>query len=368
MRATEGTHRLRKWPRAGALVALLLLIATMLPAGALAATPDWEAGYGTDSSAISQPPSGASSSAVSAGKKVGFFEWLRNNGPSNISQLFLTATTTPAAPVAGATWAIKDSDGNPIRSGSCPTATPLNCSFGALNTTHTVYVVVAFTTSANLADGATQGVRFEFNTTGRPPGNNNSHGDFLPLLDSVGISKNGDAAGDFNIDQQTFTVADNQKVNGQNRQATSVTFSGGLVGAAVGDSPSLDEAPCEGLPLPPDFPPWFTCSLLTPLTSVIEVGNGKTFQNANNTPGIKVLISFSQSPNQLNGADPFVYHYWETQELNNDGDPVTIAHAELITVACEYDSGNLPVNHTPCLTVGNKNVTVWVFHNGPMRT
>lgn len=354
MRATEGNHRLHIRPRAGALIALLMLIATALPAGALAATPDWEAGYGTDSSAISQPTSGASSSAVSAGKKVGFFEWLRNNGPSNISQLFLTATTTPAAPVAGATWAIKDRDGNPIRSGSCPTATPLNCSFGALNATHTVYVVVAFTTSANLADGATQGVRFEFNTTGRPPGSNNSHGDFLPHLDSVGISKNGDAAGDFNIDAQTFTVADNQKLTGKNPQATSVTFSGVLVGAAVGDSPNLI-TPCLDADLPPDFPEWFSCSLLTSLTSVIEVGNGKTFQNANGGPGIKVLISFSNAPNQLNGDTPFVYH-------------VGAGGAELITVPCVYGAGNLPTNVIPCLTVGTKNVTVWVFQNGPMRT
>jgi hypothetical protein len=354
MRATEGNHRLLIWPRAGALAALLLLIATLLPAGALAAPPDWTVGHGTDSFADPQPDSGASSSFVSAGKKVGFFEWLRNDGTSNISQLFLTATTTTAAPVASASWVIKDSDGNPIRSGTCPTATPLNCSFGALNPTQTVYVVVAFTTSASLSDGASQAVRFEFNTTGRPPGKNSSHGDFITLSDSVGISKNGDAAGDFNIDAQTFTVADNQKVTGNNAQATSVTFSGVLVGAAVGDSPNLT-TPCDDATLPADFPDWFSCSLLTSLTSVIEVGNGKTFQNASGGPGIKVLISFSNAPNQLNGDTPFVYH-------------VSASGAELITELCVFDSGNLPVNDTPCLVVGNKNVTVWVFQNGPMRS
>ena len=354
MRATEGNHRLRIRPRAGALIALLLLSASLLPTGALAATPDWTVGHGTDSSANPQPDSGASSSSVSAGKTVGFFEWLRNDGTSNISQLYLTATTTPAATVAGASWAIKDSSGGLIRSGTCPTATPLACSFGALNPTQTVYAVVAFTTPASLADGASQSVLFEFNTTGRPPGRNNSHGDAKQLLDAVGISKNGDAAGDFNIDQQSFTVADNQKVTGKNPQATSVTFSGGLVGAAVGDSPSLT-TPCDDATLPPDFPSWFSCSLLTSLTSVIEVGNGKTFQNANGGPGIKVLIVFSQSPNQLSGATPFVYH-------------VSASGPELITQDCVYGSGNLPTNTTSCLTVGNKIVTVWVFHNGPMRT
>jgi hypothetical protein len=160
--------------------------------------------------------------------------------------------------------------------------------------------------------------------------------------------------GDFNIDAQTFTVADNQKVTGNNAQATSVTFSGGLVGAAVGDSPNL-ETPCNDATLPPDFPDWFSCSLLTSLTSVIEVGNGKTFQNASGGPGIKVLISFSNAPNQLNGDNPFVYH-------------VSASGAELITETCVFGSGNVPTNDNPCLTVGNKNVTVWLFHNGPMRT
>lgn len=357
MRAIEGNHGARRWPRAGALVALLLIIAAMLPVGALAATPaGWVAGFGTDSSAATQPSSGASSSFVAAGKRVGFFEWLRNDGPSNIAQLFLTeGITAPSAPVAGASWIIKNSSGGEIRHGTCPTATPLNCSFGALNATQTVYVVVALTTSANLADGASLGVDFLWNTTGKPPGKNNSHGDSLPWADDIAISKNGDASGDFNIDQPTFTVEDNQKVTGKNAQATSVTFSGGLVGAAVGDSPDLVQAPCDDATLPADFPDWFSCSLLTSLTSVIEVGNGKTFTNASGGPGIKVLISFNQSPHQLGDANPFVYH-------------VSATGPELITETCDFGTGNLPLNHTSCLTVGNKNVTVWVFHNGPMRS
>jgi hypothetical protein len=47
---------------------------------------------------------------------------------------------------------------------------------------------------------------------------------------------------------------------------------------------------------------------------------------------------------------------------------VGAAGAELITELCVYGPGNLPTNTTSCLTVGNKNVTVWVFHNGPMRS
>jgi len=341
----------------GVFIAAAVLALSVIGSGTiLGATPTWPVGHGTDSFATPQPASGASSSAVSAGAKVGFFEWLRNDDSSNISQLYMTATTTPSATVAGAQWTIKDSSGAVVRSGTCPTATPLACSFGALNSTQTVYVVVAFTTSANLADGTIQGVEFDFSATGTPPGKNKSHGDVVPLTDSVTVTKNGDAAGDFNFDQTSITVADNQKLTGKNQQATSATVGGSLTGVSVGDSPDLT-TPCDST-LTSGFPSWFSCSLLTSLTSAIEVGNGKTFNNASGGPGIEVKVSFSQGPNQLNGATPFVYHYW----VDASG-----AHAELVTELCTYDAGNLPTNTNPCLTPGNKLVTVWLFHNGGMR-
>jgi len=333
---------------------------------AIATTPTWTVGHGTDSFASFQPPSGASSTAVSAGSKVGFFEWLRNDGTSNISQLFLTATTTPSASVFGAKWSIKDSSGVVLRSGDCPSTTPLSCSFGALNPSQTVYVTVAFTTG-NAADGTIESVAFDWNANGNTPSDKHhtSRGDSIILIDSVTLTSNGDAAGDFNFDQPSITVENSQKLTGQNRQATKATINDVLlIGVAVGDSPSEPQATCTPeliADIVAEFP-WFSCSSLTSLTSRIEAGNGKTFTNVNGGPGIKVIISFAQAPNQLNGEHPFVYHFFT--DLDGTG------HAELITEECNYVAG-FPDGATPsegCLDVNGKTVTVWLFHNGPMRT
>src|SRR5918995_3597425 len=169
MRATSHPRRPRgRGLITGLVTASVLTLSVFAGGTVLGANPKWVVGHGTDSSAAVQPDSGASSSAVAAGRRVGFFEWLRNDDTSNISQLYVSASTTPGATVVGATWAIKTGAGTTVRTGICPTTTPLNCSFGALNAGHTLYLVAAFTTRADLADGATQNVRFEFNTTGTP--------------------------------------------------------------------------------------------------------------------------------------------------------------------------------------------------------
>jgi hypothetical protein len=359
MRATTTPAKRRTRGIASAMVATALVALSILGSGtALAANPSWIVGYGTDSSlpAAQQPDSGASSTSVSAGQEVGFFEWLKNDGPSNISQLYLTASTDPVAAVAGANWTIKNGS-TVVRSGTCPTKTPLKCTFGALNAGHTVYVVAAFTANKSLADGTTQGVYFEFNSTGVPPGSNQSHGDSQPIPDSVLISNNGDAAGDFSLAPTSLTVANNQKLTGQNKQATSVTVTGVQIGAAVNDNPLLDIT-CDPSLLPQ--PTTFTCDQLTSLVSVIEVGNGKIFNNPNGagTPGIKVIVSFAKSPDQLSSATPFAYHYW----VDASG-----AHAELITTKCTVLGNGFPSDLGPCLVVGNKQVTVWLLHNGPMK-
>ena len=359
MRASEGNGRVRTWRKLAGIAAAAALALSVIGGGtANAATPaGWVAGYGTDSSPTApQPISGASSTAVSAGNKVGFFEWLRNDGPSNISQLFVNEITS--ASVAGSQWSIRDNSlGTTIRAGSCPVATPLVCSFGALNNGQTVYLVVAFTVPSNIADGHPFGVQFDWNTTGVPPGKNNSHGDALIKGDSVIVTNNGDAAGNFNLgDTAGLTVFDNQKLNGQNRQATLANVVDVQVGVAVGDGPSATlPFPCQN-----DVPTGFLCSSLTSQVSLVEVGNGKTFANTNGagTPGIKVIVSFAQTPNQLGGSNPFVYHAWV--------DSAGGQHVELITATCHY-AGGFPDNQGPCLDVGNKIVTVWLTHNGGIR-
>jgi hypothetical protein len=272
--------------------------------------------------------------------------------------------------VAGAHWVIKDSSGSPVpgRFGDCPTATPLVCNFGPVNATQTVYLVAAFAVPAT-ATGVN--LKLDWNTTGVPPGDttggeptkNKSHGDSLPWSDSVAVTSNGDAAGDFNINQQTFTVANDQKVTGKNQQATSITVNETLIGAAVGDSPSEPQAVCNPTliaAIVAEFP-WFSCSSLTTLTSRVEAGNGKPFNNQNGGPGIKVIITFAQAPSQLSGDHPFAYHYF----IDSSG----TAHAELITAQCTFLNG-FPDGETRsegCLQVNGKSVTVWLFRNGGMK-
>jgi len=274
MRATITPAKRRTRGIASAMVAIALVALSILGSGtALGANPLWKVGRGTNSFVVPQPASGASSSAVSAGAEVGFFEWIRNDDTSNISQLSVVATTTPSATVVGASWTIKAGEaggavGTTVRSGLCPVATPLNCAFGALRSGETLYLIAAFTT-ASLADGSTQRVRFDFNSTGTPGGGNNSHGDSTFVTDEVKISSNKDAAGDFNFNQASLTVADNQDVGSKNPQSTSVTIGASAVGAAVGDSPSLQTTCTQALIDAGDnFPPTFTCSQLTSLTSV----------------------------------------------------------------------------------------------------
>ena len=365
MRAIEGNHRVSTWRKLAGITAASALAVSVLAGTAQAAVPGWPAGHGTNYLAPAE--SGASSTFVTAGNTVGFYEWLHNPGPSNISQLFLNvadiAPPTTAGPLGaqvGVAWTIQNDSGTVLRNGTCTINTTPLCSFGALNAGQTVYVVAAFKT---LAAPATQGVRFDFNSTGIPPGGNKSHGDDVFVSSTVQISSASDldAAGDFNFNQAAgLTIATAAIGAGGGAQSTSVTV-GPQVGAFVGDGPSVPAAKCTKALIADIVAqnPWFSCNKLTSLTSAIEVGNGRTFKNANGGPGLKVIISFAAAPNQLNGAHPFAYH------VDASG-----TSAELITALCNLDANGVPTVANPsegCLLINGNSVTAWVFHNGGMR-
>jgi hypothetical protein len=372
MRANVGNGRVRTWRKLAGLTVTAILALSVIGVGtAIASTPaGWVAGYGTNSSATApQPTSGASTSVVSAGNNVGFYEWLRNDGPSNISQLFVNAATPSAstATLVGAKWSINDSSGT-LRTGDCPVAADLVCSFGAVNAGQTVYLIAAYTIGANVANKTSVSVTFDWNTTGVPPGKNKSHGDATSKTDSVTVAgtDNADAAGNFNFSQGGITVADNQTLSASNAQATSGAVSSTLpVGAYVADGASVDQTfKCDAsLVLPASF----NCKSLSSEWSQVEVGNGETFANASGGPGIQVLITFSKLPSGLKGSNPTLYHYWTTLALDSNSKTVTVPHAELITALCTFDEGRLPTNGTSCLTVINNTVLVYVFHNGLMK-
>jgi hypothetical protein len=344
---------------------------------ALAAVPNWSVGGGTDSSVAA--PSGASTSTVTAGEQLHFNEWIRNNGSGNISQLYLTSGATNdvtgktlPTTVLGASWIKVDALGNQTP-GTCPVATPLACSFGALNAGATLYLSADYTVGGSVADGTVLRMTFEFNTSGVALGKNQSHGDAKQIIEKINVANgNPDAAGDYNnfdATQGTSTVSDVTKLTGKNTQGTSASVFASQVGVAVGDSPAL-QTPCDPAFFEGPVPDGFSCTTsLTSLTSVVEVGNGKDFHNSNagNTPGIKVIINFAKSPDQLGGASPFVYHYWRTYFFDANGVVQFDEHAEFITDPCNIVNG-APDNQGPCLIVGFKQVTVWLIHNGGMRT
>jgi hypothetical protein len=369
MRAIPSQHR-RRGLAAGLVMTSVIALSILGGGTALAANPTWNVGFGPDSSVAA--PSGASQSTVSAGQQVIFSEWMRNDDTSNISQLFLTSKASAPATVVSASWIITSSSGSTVRTGTCPAVTPLACTFGALNSGNSVAFSALYNVGSGIADGTVLTMTYEFNTTGTPPGKNNSHGDAKQILDKVTVAKNDDAAGDYNFDGQqgSTTVSDVTKLTGKNTQGTSASVFASLVGVAVGDSPTLS-TPCDpsffdpGTPVPQGF----SCDTsLTSLTSTVEVGNGKTFKNALNGPGIKVLINFTKSPDQLGGANPFVYHYYQTYSFASDGSVVATPHAEFVAAPCTIGAGGVPTNTTPCLIVGTKQVTAWVFHNGNMRS
>jgi hypothetical protein len=350
MRATVSARR----RTIGIVSAAILALGVLGGGSVLASTPGWQVGHGTDSSsAYASAQSGASSSRVTAGNAVGFFEWLRNGGTSNISQLYLTATTNPSAPVVGARWTIKTDAMAEVRSGICPATTPLACTFGTVNAGETVYLTAAFTTGA----GTSLSVDFDWNSNGVTLSDKHqtSHGDTVRLSDSVALTAGGDAAGAFNFIALDNAVADDQAVSKANPQATSAFVAEALTGLAVADGATLT-TPCNST-LTAAFPT-FSCKQLSSLTSIIEAGNGRTIHNLNGGPGIMVIVTFAKAPSQLNSAHPFVYHYY----VDSTGTP----RAELITTTCTYDLG-LPTNTDSCFTVGQDQITVWLVHNGNMR-
>jgi len=375
MRAIQPTHSSRGL--AAGLVMTSLIALSILGGGtALAAVPNWSVGGGTDSSVAA--PSGASTSTVTAGEQITFNEWIRNNGSGNISQLYLVSGSTDLAtgktlPVTllDNNWHINNASGAFVRGGSCPIVTPLACTFGALNAGNTLYVYAAYTVGSNIPDGTVLKTTYEFNTSGVVLGKNQSHGDAKQIIEQTTVAKNADAAGDTNLNggDTSTTVSDVTKLTGKNTQGTSASVFATQVGVAVGDSPAL-QTPCDPAFFEGPVPDGFSCTTsLSSLTSVVEVGNGKDFHNSNagNTPGIKVIINFAKSPDQLGGASPFVYHYWRTYFFDDNGVVQFDEHAEFISAPCNIVNG-APDNQGPCLIVGMKQVTVWLIHNGNMRS
>lgn len=168
----------------------LMMTASLLalPATTLAGLPTWRA-----DPVISLP------GTVSPGAAAGYQLTIHNDGPSNISQLYLL----PADPASTPT----PSYAAPSQ-GSCPnTGGELYCALGQLRAGADATVIVAFPTPAN--GSGTFSVDFVWNTTGLGSGSgDSSHGDDLPQTGMTTLSDDSDFAGGFSFVAPTGSTPD----------------------------------------------------------------------------------------------------------------------------------------------------------------
>jgi hypothetical protein len=167
-------------------------------APATAATPNWSM------SVVDLP------SEVANGAGAAYQVTITNNGPSNISQLFLVTRTTDSPVLLTTTQ------------GSCSQSGPLLCSFGALGAGQSVTVLAGYVTPAT---GSSYDPVFQANSNGATfsDSKSRSHGDTLqdPNETATILNGSGDFGGGFSFD--TGTVQNNQAVGKNNIQATKVT-------------------------------------------------------------------------------------------------------------------------------------------------
>lgn len=208
--------------------------------------------------------------SVAPGATAGYSVTITNNGPSNISSLYLVTKST--AP----TLYVDDSDG---RDGCTGEGVALSCNFGALNALEHVTVIVAYTSTGT---GSFDPV-FEGNTTGQAfKDPKRSHGDVLIDLDFAGTTLNADKnfGGLFNIDFNG-TVSNNASLTGQNKQSTKVSGLPAHTGATVLDGPNVS-ATCTN-----DASQSIDCSTLFGEWSDVNVGSGGPF-----APAIIIQITY----------------------------------------------------------------------------
>jgi hypothetical protein len=223
--------------------------------------------------------------SVAPGATAGYSVTITNNGPSNISSLYLVTKTTAN------TLYVDDTEG---RNGCLDAGVPLNCSFGALNPGEHVTVIVAF---ASTGTGSYDPV-FEGNTTGQAfTDPKRSHGDVLVDLDFTGttLNANKNFGGAFNAG----SVSNSHALTGTNKQATTVADLPTAIGATVEDGPDT-KGNCTT-----DLGAGIDCSKLFGEWSVVNVGTGGPF-----TPAITIQITYK------NGTPTaFVHSTGSGQEL-----------------------------------------------------
>lgn len=196
-----------------------VVVATSMFAGvASAAPPNWTMNV------TKLPPT------VSPGAAAGYQVTITNNGPSNISALYLVDEVNGSvnAPTVYVT----------TTQGTCaPVGQPLDCSFGALTPVNSVTVIVAYTTPTS---GSSFSVEFQGNTSGdtfKDGLKGRSHGDTLlpdPVVTTTALNSGKNFAGQFSTADGT-AFGNNAQLSGNNKQATALANLPAGVPATVAD-------------------------------------------------------------------------------------------------------------------------------------
>ncbi len=322
-----------RFPRiVGALGLAIALSSGMLASTAVASNP-----AGWLASVTPEP------SKVSAGDSAAFLVKFVNQGPSNISQLYLTAATPKDATFIVATPS----------QGTCNTSGPLYCDLGAVNADASaslsdpeVTITIVYQTPAS---GSSMPITFQLNTTGvASDKGNNSHGDAYNLPTSVTLStSNRDFAGRYIYDSSFYVFTD-PSFSHRNPHSTAVTAPGTDMPVTVADQDGSTYA-CPADIASDCFGQW----------SVVSVDSGEPFP----ATGFQVVLGFS---------------HFELHGGVNAGN-IQIVHLisadpgyELITQADNTCTSATPdVSEMPCMIPeqdGNDViVTLWLLQNGPIR-
>jgi hypothetical protein len=294
---------------ASAMALLLVGVGTTI-----AATPGW-----TGSNAV------AVLGNVGPGKNAAFTITLKNDGPGNISTLYLKADS--AASYAD----------NP----ACSLSPVLYCALGAQNVGQDITITAAFTVPSSTG---TFTVTFSESANGftNSDKNNKSRGDIYSFSASTNVTTGGgDFDGGYNVGNDTFST--NQSVGRHNPQATKLESAPDLLPVTIQDG--VTSYPCDtSLP---------QCSRLIGEWSVLHVGDG------------------SQGPMKVT-----ILIYGNAVQGNPDPSTLYLVHTDLngthvIDQQCTYTGG--VVDNADCLAglptkVGrNYEIVAWLLMNGGIR-
>lgn len=217
---------LRRLRLFSALVVAACLAASTLAGTVLAGNP---AGWHATTASIPKK--------VTPGEPVRYHVEFWNEGPSNISKLFLSAIT----PGDGVLLVLQHPDGV-----TCDAPPVLHCDLGAVpaDATHHYLFDLVYQTATNT--GSAFEPIFEFNTTGIPSGRNKSHGDALKTSDPTTLSSSSDFHGRYAYNSDLLVVFDNEDLGRGNKQSTRVNGPTANIPITVGEGPlSSVDCPSE---------------------------------------------------------------------------------------------------------------------------